>query len=93
MTKNEAQQKTYANVVKGKVFPSKKRLKVNQYEIKDHKRKASGELYYQDDLLRGIKTIFLGVSYSCNNFGHKVVNCKAYARDRSYSRNEYCRIS
>jgi hypothetical protein len=28
------------------------------------------------------QTIFLGLCYSCNNFGHKDINCKAYAKNR-----------
>jgi hypothetical protein len=28
------------------------------------------------------QTIFLGLCYSCNNFGHKAINCKAYAKNR-----------
>jgi hypothetical protein len=39
------------------------------------------------------QTIFLGLCYFCNNFGHKAINCRAYAKNRSnyggYSRNNY----
>jgi hypothetical protein len=41
------------------------------------------------------QTIFLGLCYSCNNFGHKDINCRSYAKTRSnyegYSRNNYLR--
>jgi hypothetical protein len=41
------------------------------------------------------QTIFLGLCYSCNNFGHKAINCRAYAKNKSnyegYSRNNYLR--
>jgi hypothetical protein len=41
------------------------------------------------------QTIFLGLCYSCNNFGHKVVNCRANAKNRrnyeGYTRNGYPR--
>jgi hypothetical protein len=41
------------------------------------------------------QTIFLGLCYSCNNFGHKAINCRAYARNRSnyggYPKNNYLR--
>jgi hypothetical protein len=41
------------------------------------------------------QTIFLGLSYSCNNFGHKVAKYRAYAKNRSnyevYSNKKYPR--
>jgi hypothetical protein len=41
------------------------------------------------------QTIFLGLCYSCNNFGHKVVNCRANNMNRnnreSYAQNDYSR--
>jgi len=43
------------------------------------------------------QTIFLGSCYSCYNFGHKDVNCRANTKNRSndesYTRNIYPRIS
>jgi hypothetical protein len=43
------------------------------------------------------QTIFLGSCYSCYNFGHKVVNCRANTKNRSndegYTRNSYPRRS
>jgi hypothetical protein len=39
------------------------------------------------------QTIFLGLCYSCNNFGHKDINYRSYAKNRrnyeGYSRNNY----
>jgi hypothetical protein len=29
------------------------------------------------------QNIFLGLCYSCNNFGHKAINCRAYAKGRN----------
>ena len=41
------------------------------------------------------QTIFLGLFYSCNNFGHKVVNCRENNRNRDnreiYAQNDYSR--
>jgi hypothetical protein len=41
------------------------------------------------------QTLFLGLCYSCNNFGHKVVNCRANIKSRNnyegYTRNSYPR--
>jgi hypothetical protein len=41
------------------------------------------------------QTIFLGLCYSCNNFGHKAINYRAYAKNRSnyegYSRINHLR--
>jgi hypothetical protein len=41
------------------------------------------------------QTLFLGLCYSCNNFGHKVVNCRENAKNRrnyeGYSNNSYPR--
>ena len=31
--------------------------------------------------------IFLGHCYSCNNFGHKALNCGAYGKFREYKKN------
>jgi hypothetical protein len=43
------------------------------------------------------QTIFLGSCYSCYNFGHKVVNCRANTKnisnDEGYTRNSYPRRS
>jgi hypothetical protein len=43
------------------------------------------------------QTIFLGLCYSCNNFGHKVVNCRANTKNinnyEGYTRNGYSRRS
>jgi hypothetical protein len=43
------------------------------------------------------QTIFLGSYYSCYNFGHKVVNCRANTKnkknDKGYTRNSYPRRS
>jgi hypothetical protein len=43
------------------------------------------------------QTIFLGLCYSCKNFGHKDANCRAYAMNISnyevYSINNYPRKS
>ena len=30
--------------------------------------------------------IFLGHCYSCNNFGHKALNCRAYGKVREYKK-------
>jgi hypothetical protein len=41
------------------------------------------------------QTFFNGLCYSCNNFGHKDVNCRAKSRNRNnyevYTRNSYPR--
>jgi hypothetical protein len=43
------------------------------------------------------QTIFLGLCYSCNNFGHKAVNCRANNKNKNnyegYKINGYSRIS
>ena len=31
--------------------------------------------------------IFFGHCYSCNNFGHKALNCRAYGKLRAYKKN------
>jgi hypothetical protein len=41
------------------------------------------------------QTIFFGLCYACNNFGHKVVNCRANKRNNnnfeSYTQRDYSR--
>ena len=35
-------------------------------------------------------SFFFGLFYACNNYGHKVIDCRSYARDRNaWSRNSY----
>ena len=38
-------------------------------------------------MTRRYKQIFLGHCYSCNNFGHKALNCKAYGKLYFYKKN------
>ena len=33
--------------------------------------------------------IFFGHFYSCNNFGHKALNCRAYGKFRDYKNNAF----
>jgi hypothetical protein len=43
------------------------------------------------------QTIFFGLCYSCNNFGHKAINCRANRRNKnnyeSHAQNGYPRRS
>jgi hypothetical protein len=62
------------------------------------KKKDSEEKHHSEDLPPPrYQTIFLGLCYSCNNFGHKVVNCRANTKNRrnyeGYTRNGYPRRS
>ena len=41
-------------------------------------------------LYLGTNLFFFGLCYSCNNYGHKVIDCKAYAwNQNTLSRNGY----
>ena len=103
--KKEAQQKTYVDIVKDfkeECIPTKEKAQGQSMQNQQSTEKRSQE----EGLWRTIpqrrsppkyQTIFLGICYSCNNFGHKVVNCKAYARNGgnsgNCSRNAYSRRS
>jgi hypothetical protein len=72
-------------------------FRINNQQWKELKKKITEEQHHsrRSPTLR-YQTIFLGLCYSCNNFGHKAINCRAYAKNRSnyegYSRmNNYLR--
>ena len=36
------------------------------------------------------QSIFLGLCYACNNYGHKAIDCRSYAQNRNtWRRNSY----
>jgi hypothetical protein len=51
--------------------------------------------YFRRSTTPRYQTIFLGLCYSCNNFGHKAVNCRENNKNRnnheSYAQNDYSR--
>ena len=84
LTWKEDEQKSYAEVVK----ESKKMQQ--SFSTQDQPSRRIPKQQPVDNLQEGswrnvpqrrfssfrYQTLFLGVFYSCNNFGHKVVNCK-----------------
>ena len=61
-------------------------LKKTQEENHDYRRTTPPR---RPSLLR-YQNFFFGICYSCNNFGHKAIDCRAYGRNRNtWNRSNY----
>jgi hypothetical protein len=73
-------------------YRQKQAIKIPQEE-EEFRRTTSFRIYFTPKY----KNISLGSCYSCNNFGHKAVNCRANTKDKrndeGYTRNSYPRRS
>lgn len=102
MTEKEAKQKSHINIIKDPI--KKEESILAKQKVPDQKtqnqqpiiRKPQEEGLYRTTPQRRYptlkyQTIFLGICYSCKNYGHNAMNYKAYGRNRSnigkYSRN------
>jgi hypothetical protein len=59
--------------------PNKNILEVNKTQEDKLIRNASKRRSY----IPRYKRLFYGHCFNCNNFGHKAVNCRAYAKNKS----------
>jgi hypothetical protein len=98
-TKHEAEQRSYAEIVRD--FVKKEECKPPKKNIPEIKKTQEDEFRRSASQRRSstprYQRFFYGHCFNCANFGHKVVNCRAYAKNRSnyagYLNNSYPRKS
>jgi hypothetical protein len=95
-TEQEKNPKFYAETIKGdkKIYkedyrdtPPPRRFRFqNQQKIDRHQEEEGfiRERPFIRSSTTRYQTIFFGLCYACNNFGHKVVNCRANNRNNNY---------
>ena len=73
---------SYAYALKNSFRKEDNEEKMTPLKTVTHKHKSTGVKDYQKKFTRRNtpKYLFIGYCYSCNNFGHKVVHCKAYGQ-------------
>jgi hypothetical protein len=94
---SEEKPKIYANILKGSIDDERSSKKVND----DQKKPNSSHKNNKNDFRRVVsrrpfttryQNIFLGYCFSCNSFGHKALDCRAYERSshmRDRNRGSY----
>jgi len=93
MIGNEGKKWSYVDALKGPIEKEEYKL------LKEDAQNPTMIILKKNIILRGkmpstrpltlrYQNIFLGVCYSCNNFGQKVINSRVYARGRN-TRNSY----
>jgi hypothetical protein len=92
---------SYADVLKGSLRREDNKEKMIPLKTVPHKQKSTLPTRVKDDKKNTItrrnppnKYLFIGYCYSCNNFGHKEVHCKAYGQYncrnvQRYKNNKY----
>jgi hypothetical protein len=90
MTEHEAEQSTYAEIVRGTQEenhrgtgpPRRFRTHNQQSTTSQEEEGFRRETPFRRSPTSRYQTIFLGLCYSCHNFGHKDANCRAYAKNK-----------
>jgi hypothetical protein len=95
---NEEKPKSYANILKGSINNERNNRKGND----DQQKPDSSHKNNKNEFRRVVpprrpftnryQNLFLGYCFSCNNFGHKEIDCRAYARSdhvRDRNRGSY----
>jgi hypothetical protein len=95
-TEKETNPKSYAETIKGdkKIYkedyrdtPPPRRFKFKNQQQIDRPQEEDGFIrappFIRSSTTR-YQTIFFGLCYACNNFGHKAVNCRANNRNNNY---------
>jgi hypothetical protein len=91
---------SYANTLKNSLKREDNQEKMMPLKMVTHKQKSTLPTRVKNDKINTIirrnppHYLFIGYCYSCNNFGHKEVHCKAYGQhncrnDKRYKNNEY----
>jgi hypothetical protein len=92
---------SYADALKGSLRREDNKEKMIPLKTVPHKHKSTLPTRVKDDKKNTItrrnppnKYLFIGYCYSCNNFGHKAVHCKAYGQYnhrnvQRYKNNKY----
>jgi hypothetical protein len=80
---NEEKPKIYANILKGSIKNESSGGKGNYDQQKSdssHKNEFRRVVPPRRPFTNRYQNIFLGYCFSCNNFGHKAIDCKSYTR-------------
>jgi hypothetical protein len=91
---------SYADALKGSLRREDNKENMIPLNIVPHKHKSTFPTKVKNDRKKTItrrntpKHLFIGYCYSCNNFGHKAVHCKAYGQYnrrniQRYKNNKY----
>jgi hypothetical protein len=95
-TEQETNPKSYAKTIKGdkKIYkedyrdtPPPRRFGFQNQQQIDRPQEEEGFIREPPFIISSTnmyQTIFFGLCYACNNFGHKVVNCRANNRNNNY---------
>jgi hypothetical protein len=95
-TEQETNPKIYAETIKGdkKIYkedyrdtPPPRRFKFQNQQQIDMPQEEEGFIRAPPFIISSTtryQTIFFGLCYACNNFGHKVVNCRANNKNNNY---------
>jgi hypothetical protein len=94
------QQISYEDTLKKSLKREDNQTKMIPLKTVTHKHKSILPTRVKNDKINTITKrnppnyLFIGYCYSCNNFGHKAVHCKAYGQhncrtDQRYKTNEY----
>jgi hypothetical protein len=106
-TEQETNPKSYAETIKEdrKIYkedyrdtPPPRRFRFQNQQQTDRPQEEEGFIRappFRRSSTPRYQTIFFGLCYACNNFGHKVVNCRANNRNsnnfESYTQRDYSR--
>jgi hypothetical protein len=94
-TEQETNPKSYAETIKGdrKIYkedyrdtPPPRRFRFQNQQQTDRPQEEEGFIRappFRRSSTPRYQTIFFGLCYACNNFGHKVVNCRANNRNNN----------
>jgi hypothetical protein len=97
-TENEESPKSYPNILKGSINNENNNRKGNDDEKKpnsshkNNKNEFRGVVPPRRPFTNQYQNIFLRYCFSCNNFGHKEIDCRDYARSdhvRDRNRGSY----
>jgi hypothetical protein len=95
-TEQETNPKIYAETIKGdkKIYkedyrdtPPPRRFRFQNQQQIDRPQEEEGFIRappFRRSSTTRYQTIFFGLCYACNNFGHKAVNCRANNRNNNY---------
>jgi hypothetical protein len=92
---NEENPKSYANILKGSINNESNNKKGNDDQHKpdsSHKNEFRRVVPPRRPFTTRYQNLFLGYCFSCNNFGHKEIDCRAYTRSdhvRNINRGPY----
>ena len=98
----KSDKRSYVEIVKENYEPSKKNLqkaRTSKHE-KDERTEREAPVSHNYDIRKQTpsrrppmpryQNLFFGLCYTCNNYGHKAINCRTYIRHTyNWGRNRY----